>query len=43
MGTRDGKHLVHIFAVVNVVTAAVHAKLVESLQDVMKRMGQSEN
>jgi len=43
VGTRDGKHLVYIFAVVNVVTAAVHANLVESPQDAMKRMGQNKN
>ena len=43
VGTRDGKHLVYIFAVVNMVTATVYANLVESPQDAMKRMGQNKN
>src|SRR4051794_10499583 len=41
VGTRDCKHLVYIFAVVNVITAAVHANLVESPQDATKKTGKS--
>src|SRR3954452_17719081 len=40
-GTRDCKHLVYVFAVVNVVTAAVHANLLESPQGAAKRTGRS--
>jgi transposase len=41
VGTRDGKHLVYVLAVVNVVTAAVHANLLESPQGAAKRTGKS--
>jgi transposase len=41
VGTRDCKHLVYAFAVVNVVTAAVHANLLESPQGAAKRTGKS--
>jgi DDE superfamily endonuclease len=41
VGTRDCKHLVYVFAVVNVVTAAVHANLVDSPKDATKRTGKS--
>src|SRR3954451_22232544 len=41
VGTRDCKHLVSVFAVVNVVTAAVHANLLESPQGAAKRTGKS--
>ena len=41
VGTRDCKHLVSVLAVVNVVTAAVHANLLESRQDAARRTGKS--
>jgi transposase len=42
VGTGDCKHLVCVFAVVNVVTAAVHANLSESPQGAAERAGKSE-
>ena len=41
VGTWDGKHLLHVFAVVNVVTAAVHANPVDSPKDARKKTGKS--
>jgi transposase len=41
VGTRDCKHLVYVFAVVNVVTAAVHANLLESPKDAARKTGKS--
>jgi hypothetical protein len=41
VGTRDCKHLVYVSAVVNVVTAAVHANLVDSPKDAQKATGES--
>jgi hypothetical protein len=41
VGTRDCKDLVYVFAVVNVVTAALHANLVESPKGATKRTGKS--
>ena len=41
VGTRDCKHLVYVFAAVNVVTAAIHANLLESPKDAARRTGKS--
>ncbi len=41
VGTRDCKHLVYVFAVVNVVTAAIHANLAESPKDAARKTGKS--
>jgi transposase len=41
VGTRDCKDLLYVFAVVNVVTAAVHANTLESPKDAKKRTGLS--
>lgn len=41
VGTWDCKHLLYVFAVVNVVTAAVHANLVDSPKDAKKATGKS--
>ena len=41
VGTRDCKHLLHVFAVVNSVTAAVHANILESRQDAKTKTGPS--
>lgn len=41
VGTWDCKHLVYVFAVVNVVTAAIHANLVESPKDAARKTGKS--
>jgi transposase len=41
VGTRDNKDLLYVFAVVNLVTAAVHANTLESPQNATKRTGQS--
>ncbi len=41
VGTWDCKHLVYVFAIVNVVTAAIHANLVGSPKDATKRTGKS--
>src|SRR5438445_13693641 len=41
VGTWDCKHLLYVFAVVNLVTAAVHANLVDSPKDAAKRTGRS--
>ena len=41
VGTRDCKHLVDVLAVVDVVTAAIHANLLESPQGAAKRTGKS--
>jgi transposase len=41
VGTRDCKDLVYVFAVVNVVTAALHANLVDSPKGAAKRTGKS--
>ena len=41
VGTRDCKHLLYVFAVVNLVTAAVHANTLESRQDAKKKTGLS--
>jgi DDE superfamily endonuclease len=39
VGTWDCKHLLYVFAVVNLVTAAVHANLVDSPKDATKKTG----
>jgi transposase len=39
VGTWDCKHLLYVFAVVNLVTAAVHANLVDSPKDAKKTTG----
>jgi len=39
VGTRDCKDLLYVFAVVNLVSAAVHANTVESPKDAKKRTG----
>lgn len=41
VGTRDCKHLLYVFAVVNLVTAAVHANILEGRQDAKKKTGLS--
>ncbi len=41
VGTWDCKHLLYVFAVVNLTTAAVHANLVDSPKDATKRTGKS--
>jgi transposase len=41
VGTRDCKHLLYVFAVVNVVTAALHANTLDSPKDAKARTGQS--
>ena len=41
VGTRDCKDLLYVFAVVNLVTAAVHSNTLESPKDAKKRTGQS--
>jgi len=41
VGTRDCKDLLYVFAVVNLVTAAVHANTLESPKDAKKRTGLS--
>ena len=37
VGTWDCKHLLYVFAVVNLVTAAVHANTLESPKDAKKK------
>jgi hypothetical protein len=39
VGTWDCKHLLYVFAVVNLTTAAVHANLVDSPKDAKKKTG----
>jgi transposase len=39
VGTRDGKHLLHVFAAVNVVTAALHANTLDSPKDAARKTG----
>lgn len=39
VGTWDCKHLLHVFAVANLTTAAVHANLVDSPKDAKRRTG----
>lgn len=41
VGTWDGKHLLYVFAVVNLVTAATHANTLESPKDARKKTGKS--
>jgi transposase len=41
VGTRDCKDLLYVLAVVNLVSAAVHANTLESAKDAKKRTGQS--
>jgi transposase len=41
VGTWDCKHLLYVFAVVNVISAAVHANLVDSPKDATKATGKS--
>ena len=41
VGTRDCKDLLYVFAVVNLVTAALHANTLESPKDAKKRTGLS--
>jgi len=41
VGTRDCKDLLYVFAVVNLVSAVVHANTLESPKDAKKRTGQS--
>jgi transposase len=40
VGTRDCKDLLYVFAVVNVLTAALHANMLESPKDAKKKTGQ---
>jgi hypothetical protein len=41
VGTWDCKHLLYVFAVVNLVTAAVHANLLDSPKDASAKTGKS--
>ena len=41
VGTWDDKHLVYVFAVVNLITAALHANVVDSPKDAKAKTGQS--
>jgi len=41
VGTRDGKDLLYVFGVINLVTAAVHSNTLESPKDAKKRTGKS--
>jgi transposase len=41
VGTRDCKHLLYVFAVVNVVTAALHANTLESPADATRKTGRN--
>jgi hypothetical protein len=41
VGTRDCKDLLYVFAVVNLVTAALHANTLESPKDAKRKTGQS--
>ena len=41
VGTRDNKHLLHVLAVVNVVTAALHANTLDSPKDAKAKTGLS--
>jgi transposase len=41
VGTRDCKHLLYVFCVVNVVSAALHANTLESRQDAKRKTGKS--
>lgn len=41
VGTRDNKHLLYVFAVVNVVNAALHANTLDSPKDAKRKTGQS--
>jgi transposase len=43
VGSWDCKHLLYVFAVLNVVTAALHATTVESPRDATRRTGKSKN
>ncbi len=43
VGTRDCKDLLYVFAVINLVSAALHANTLESPKDAKKRTGQSKN
>jgi hypothetical protein len=40
-GTRDNKDLLYVFAVVNLISAAIHSNTLESPKDAKKRTGQS--
>jgi transposase len=41
VGTHDGKDLLYVFGVINLVTAAVHRNTLESPKDAKKRTGKS--
>jgi transposase len=41
VGTRDGKDLLYVFGVINLVTAALHSNTLESPHDAKKRTGKS--
>lgn len=41
VGTRDCKHLLYVFAVVNLVTAAIHSNILESRHDAKRKTGLS--
>lgn len=41
VGTWDCKHLLYVFAIVNLVSAAVHANLLDSPKDAAKKTGRS--
>jgi transposase len=43
VGTRDCKDLLYVFAVINLVTAAVHSNTLESPKDAKKKTGKSKN
>jgi transposase len=42
-GTRDCKDLLYVFAVVNLISGALHSNLLESPKDAQKKTGQSKN
>jgi transposase len=43
VGTRDCKHLLYVFAVVNLITAALHTNTLESRQDAKRKTGKSKS
>src|SRR5262245_18520618 len=43
VGTRGNKDLLYVFAVVNLLSAALHTNILESPRDAKRRTGQSKN
>jgi transposase len=43
VGTRDCKHLLYVFAVVNLITAALHTNTLESPRDAKRKTGKSKS